>query len=113
MTETLRPQPYRDANDHPYCTTECHCWRAQREQMPKLCIVRNATPQLMKELRGRICLPVLDEVIRENNISKLGPSRKDPAKCDVIYNDDLIDPADMENPGPPRHIKLTRRSECK
>lgn len=28
-----------------------------------------------------------------------------------VFNSDLIDPADMENPGPARHIKLSRKEE--
>lgn len=29
----------------------------------------------------------------------------------IIYNDDLIDPVDMANPGPAKHIRLTRRGK--
>jgi len=29
----------------------------------------------------------------------------------IIYNDDLIDPMDMANPGPAKHIRLTRRGK--
>jgi hypothetical protein len=29
----------------------------------------------------------------------------------IIYNDDLIDPYDMANPGPAKHIRLTRRGK--
>lgn len=29
----------------------------------------------------------------------------------IIYNDDLIDPNDMANPGPAKHIRLTRRGK--
>lgn len=29
----------------------------------------------------------------------------------IIYNDDLIDPIDMANPGPAKHIRLTRRGK--
>lgn len=29
----------------------------------------------------------------------------------IIFNDDLISPEDLENPGPAKHIKLSRLSE--
>ena len=60
----ITPKPYRDANDHPYCSLQCDAWRAQRADMPKFCVVIRASPKMMAHLDGAMCLPIIDQLCR-------------------------------------------------
>ena len=65
----LKPQPYRDQHDHPYCSTECHCWRAQPGEMPDFCVVARMTPSDCNPT-GKMCLPIINELCHAARVAK-------------------------------------------